>query len=59
MANKNGWLANLFKPREKKVNRGFNDLVSMVGYEPKFSNFGSQVLYSLPLPLRRSVFHRR
>lgn len=46
MANKNGWLANLFKPREKKVNRGFNDFVSMVGYEPKFSNFGSQVLYS-------------
>ena len=46
MANKNGWLANLFKPRSKKVNRGFNDFVSMVGYEPKFSNFGSQVLYS-------------
>ena len=46
MANKNGWLANLFKPRAKKVNRGFNDIVSMVGYEPKFSNFGSQVLYS-------------
>lgn len=46
MANKNGWLANLFKPRAKKVNTGFNDLVSMVGYEPKFSNFGSQVLYS-------------
>lgn len=46
MANKNGWLANLFKPRSKKVNTGFNDLVSMVGYEPKFSNFGSQVLYS-------------
>lgn len=46
MANKNGWLANLFKPRAEKVNRGFNDFVSMVGYEPKFSNFGSQVLYS-------------
>lgn len=46
MANKNGWLANLFKPRAAKVNRGFNDFVSMVGYEPKFSNFGSQVLYS-------------
>jgi len=46
VANKNGWLANLFKPRAKKVNTGFNDLVSMVGYEPKFSNFGSQVLYS-------------
>lgn len=46
MATKNGWLANLFKPRATKVNTGFNDLVSMVGYEPKFSNFGSQVLYS-------------
>ena len=46
MANKNGWLANLFKPREKKVTNGFNDYVSMVGYEPKFSRFGSQVLYS-------------
>ena len=46
MANKNGWLANLFKPREKKVNTGFNGYVSMVGYESKFSNFGSQVLYS-------------
>lgn len=46
MGNKNGWLANLFKPRDKKINMGFNDMVSMVGYEPKFSNFGSQVLYS-------------
>lgn len=46
MANKNGWLANIFKPRNKKINRGFNDIVSMVGYEPKFTSFGSQVLYS-------------
>ena len=46
MANKNGWLANLFKPKEKKVNTRFNDMVSMVGYEPKFTRFGSQVLYS-------------
>lgn len=46
MANKNGWLANLFKPKAKKVNLGFNDFVSMVGYEPKFTSFGSQVLYS-------------
>lgn len=46
MANKNGWLANIFKPRNKNINRGFNDLVSMVGYEPKFTSFGSQVLYS-------------
>ena len=46
MANKKGWLANLFKPKAKKVNIGFNDYVSMVGYEPKFSNIGSQVLYN-------------
>lgn len=46
MANNNGWLANLFNPRAKKVNKGFNDFVSMVGYEPKFTSFGSQVLYS-------------
>ena len=46
MANKNGWLANLFKPREKKVTYGFNDMVSMVGYEPKFTSFGRQTLYS-------------
>lgn len=46
MANNNSWLANLFKPRAKKVAYGFNDMVSMVGYEPNFSKFGSQVLYS-------------
>ena len=46
MANKNGWLANLFKPKAKKVSSGFDDMVSMVGYEPKFTKFGGQVLYS-------------
>jgi HK97 family phage portal protein len=46
VANKNGWLANLFKPKEKNLKRGFNDYVSMVGYEPSFSKFGSQALYS-------------
>ena len=46
MANKNGWLANLFKPKGKKVNRGFNDYVSMVGYEPNFYKIGSSALYS-------------
>ena len=46
MANNNGWLANLFKPRAKKVNMGSGDFVSMVGYEPKFTSVGSQVLYS-------------
>lgn len=46
MANKNGWLANLFKPKAKNHIGGFNEMVSMVGYEPKFTTFGSQVLYS-------------
>ncbi len=59
MANKNGWLANLFKPREK-IKRGFNDFVSMVGYEPKFSSFGRQALYSSlvlsALQLKQSFF---
>lgn len=45
MANKKGWLANIFKPRNKKIN-SFNDLVSMIGYEPNFTSLGSQVLYS-------------
>lgn len=46
MANKNGWLAKLFKPKSKNVNNAFNDFVSMIGYEPKFTSVGSQVLYS-------------
>lgn len=46
MANKNGWLANLFKPRVKNHSGGFNEMVSMVGYEPKFTSFGRQTLYS-------------
>lgn len=46
MANKNGWLAKLFKPKTKQISGGFNDMVSMVGYEPKFTKFGNQVLYS-------------
>lgn len=46
MANIKGWLTNLFKPKTKKVNTGFNDAVSMVGYEPNFSKIGTQVLYS-------------
>ena len=45
MANKNSWLSKLFKPKVKKGN-GFNDAISMVGYEPNFSRFGDQVLYS-------------
>lgn len=46
MANKNGWLANLFKPKPKRPNTSFEEMLSMVGYEPKFSRFGSKNLYS-------------
>ena len=46
MANKNGWLANLFKPRESKNRGGFNEAVGMSGYEPSFSRIGSNNLYS-------------
>lgn len=46
MANNNSWLANLFKPKAKKQITSFNEIVSMIGYEPKFSRFGTQVLYS-------------
>lgn len=45
MAKKNSWLANLFKPKVKQVNKRFDDAVGMV-YEPEFSNFGKQKLYS-------------
>lgn len=45
MANRNGWLANLFKPKAAK-RMGFNEMVSMVGYEPNFSRFGSENLFS-------------
>lgn len=34
----------LFKP--KKVNTNFNDVIKMSGYEPNFSKFGSNTLYS-------------
>lgn len=34
----------LFKP--KKVNTNFNDVLKMSGYEPNFSKFGSNTLYS-------------
>ena len=45
MGNRNGWLAKLFKPKVNKIN-GFNEAVTMTGYEPHFSRIGSQVLYS-------------
>ena len=46
MATKQGFFANLFKPKAKKPYGIFNDIVKMTGYEPKFTSFGSQVLYS-------------
>ena len=46
MANKNSWLARIFKPRASKVNSTFTDAVTMRGYEPNFTRFGTQVLYS-------------
>lgn len=38
-------LTKIFKPRAKKTT-SFNDAVSMAGYEPNFSKFGSNILYS-------------
>lgn len=35
----------IFKPKAKKAKKGFNEVVSMV-YEPNFSKFGSNTLYS-------------
>ena len=35
----------IFKPKTKKTNSNFNEVVSMV-YEPNFSKFGSNTLYS-------------
>lgn len=36
----------IFKPKSKKVNSSFNDAISMAGYEPNFSKFGDNTLYS-------------
>lgn len=38
-------LSRIFKPKEKTTSQGFNDVVTMV-YEPNFSKFGSNTLYS-------------
>lgn len=35
----------IFKPKAKQAKKGFNEVVSMV-YEPNFSKFGSNTLYS-------------
>ena len=39
-------LSKIFKPKAAKGYISFNDAVSMVGYEPNFSRFGSNVLNS-------------
>lgn len=44
MAEKRNWLINLFKPKTKKGT--FNTAVTMKGYEPTFSSFGSSTFYS-------------
>lgn len=41
---RNKWLVNLFKPKEKKNN--FNESITMKGYEPSFTKFGSNILYN-------------
>lgn len=38
-------LSKIFKPKAKTTTNGFNDVVTMV-YEPNFSKFGSNTLYS-------------
>lgn len=45
MAQKQNWLANMFKPRAKQ-HKTFNESVTMVGYEANFTSFGDKVLYS-------------
>lgn len=45
MANKENWLVKMFKPKAKKVNT-FNESVTMVGYEPNFTSFGTVANYS-------------
>lgn len=45
MAQKRNWLVNMFKPRAKKQ-KTFNESVTMVGYEPNFTSFGTVVNYS-------------
>lgn len=39
-------LSKIFKPRAVKGYTSFNEAISMVGYEPSFSKFGSNNLYS-------------
>ncbi len=44
MAIKENWLTKLFKPKAKK--QTFNEALSMKGYEPNFTKFGSEILNS-------------
>lgn len=39
-------LSKIFKPKAAKGYKNFNDAISMVGYEPNFSKFGSSTLHS-------------
>lgn len=39
-------LSKIFKPKAARGYTSFNDAISMVGYEPNFSKFGSNNLYS-------------
>lgn len=41
MAQKRNWLGKMFKPRANK--KTFNESVTMVGYEPNFTSFGTTV----------------
>ena len=45
MAQKRNWLVNMFKPKAKKQ-KSFNESVTMRGYEPNFTSFGTTVNYS-------------
>lgn len=40
-------LTKIFKPKAAKVHKSFNDAISMAGYEPNFSRFGSDNLKSI------------
>lgn len=40
-------LSKIFKPRVAKNPTSFNEAISMVGYEPSFSRFGSKNLHSI------------
>lgn len=46
MANLSTFLAKIFKPNQKKGANNFNLALGMKGYEPSFTAFGTQKLYS-------------